>query len=99
MLPNPCCVSHPGLSYGPLKAFPCNRGPGPSVPGNFKIEAVGNGFSGILRTRQRVTRSLFVQIRGFDQIPSKSATDLEEEKNRASLKLPIIRSITGTVPQ
>ena len=36
MLPNPCCVSHPGSSYGPLRVVPCRRGPGQYVPWNLK---------------------------------------------------------------
>ena len=72
MLPNHRCVSYPNLSYQPLTAVPCRRGPGPFVRGNFKIEVIGNGLSGILRKSQRVTGSLFVQFR-------------EEENRGASL--------------
>ena len=84
MLPNYCCVSHPGLSYEPLTGVPCRRELGPFVPGNFKTEVIGNGLSGILRTSQHVTRSLFVQF-------------MEEENRCATFKLSIIRDITGRV--
>ena len=58
---NICCVSDPGLIYGPHEA-PLVREGDPSAAGNSNFEVLGNGISqaSALTTSSRVIMSLFL---------------------------------------